>query len=100
MGIIPFVRDAIASDTCERLAVSAATLILTTPVLGAYLNTTDYRHRIKRIQLMDHLRVDGTRIVHNDTPDTAHPPTPPRDHDFTSRRDQDDGGELGRGGTG
>jgi hypothetical protein len=66
----------------------------------AYLNTTDYRHRIKRIQLMNHLRADGTRIVRNDTANTTHPPIPPRGHDFTSRRDRDDGGESGRGGTG
>ncbi len=35
MGIIRFVRDAIASDTRVRLAVFAATRISTTPVLGA-----------------------------------------------------------------
>jgi hypothetical protein len=34
MGIIPFVRDAIASATRERLALCTAILISTTPVLG------------------------------------------------------------------
>jgi hypothetical protein len=34
MGIIPFVRDAIASDTHEILTLCAAILISTTPVLG------------------------------------------------------------------
>jgi hypothetical protein len=34
MGIIPFVRGAIASVTRERLAVFATILISTTPVLG------------------------------------------------------------------
>ena len=68
--------------------------------IEAYLNTTDFRHKIKRIQLMKHLRADGTRLPRTETTDTAHPPTPPRGQDSTYRRDRDDGGESGRGGSG
>jgi hypothetical protein len=95
-GKIPFVMDAIASNTRVRLAVFVATRISTTPAIGAAVPQSG----LWKIQLMDHLRADGNRIVRSDTADTVPPPTPPRSQDSTSRRNRDEVGELGRGSTG